>query len=126
MIKWGEDKRKQDPEYFCRLAVKNCKFPVWIVSDSRRPTDLKFFQTYYREQLILVRVFAEDHVRKSRGWVFTSGVDDADSECALDEFGKWDFVVDNDGDNQKLTQKLLEIIEVCNQKRKKNKDRGHL
>ncbi len=33
-----------------------------------------------------VRVTARQDVRTSRGWVYTPDVDDAPSECALDDF----------------------------------------
>ena len=36
-------------------------------------------------------------MRKSRGWVFTEGVDDIESECGLDQAGPfmWDFFMHN-------------------------------
>ena len=36
-------------------------------------------------------------MRKSRGWVFTEGVDDIESECGLDQDGSfmWDFFMHN-------------------------------
>lgn len=47
MVRWGEQKRNEDPGFFCRLAIneyKGEKHPIWIVSDARRTTDLDFFQ----------------------------------------------------------------------------------
>ena len=37
-----------------------------------------------RWKLLTVRIEASHDVRSARGWVFTAGVDDAESECALD------------------------------------------
>ena len=43
-----------------------------------------------------------------RGWVFTPSVDDAESECGLDNVTDWDVVVENDGDE--TLEKVLEPI----------------
>merc|ERR1711924_532764 len=34
--------------------------------------------------------------RRARGWVFASGVDDAESECGLDSYEPWDVIIAND------------------------------
>ena len=111
MIRWGEAKRKLDPTYFCRLAIElpcegqannlsNCSHPkmkqVWIISDARRKTDLKFFEERFK--VISVRVEASEKTRTERGWNFTQGVDDSESECGLDDVA-FDVVLRNDGNN---------------------------
>lgn len=30
MIRWGEVRRRQDPGFFCRLATKEARRPVWV------------------------------------------------------------------------------------------------
>eukprot|EP00123_Amoebidium_parasiticum_P015082 comp22776_c1_seq1/m.35631 comp22776_c1_seq1/g.35631 ORF comp22776_c1_seq1/g.35631 comp22776_c1_seq1/m.35631 type:complete len:192 (-) comp22776_c1_seq1:573-1148(-) len=97
MIAWGEAKRKTDPGFFCRLVCEEATrrdTPVWIVSDARRGTDLEYFQAHY--STLSVRVEASEQTRQKRGWVFTKGVDDGESECGLDG-RQWDVVVTNDG-----------------------------
>ena len=76
MIKWGEDKRNQDPGYFCCLATSgdNTHVPVWLISDARRLTDLKYFKEKYQEKVLAVRVTSPESVRISRGWIFTTGI----------------------------------------------------
>jgi hypothetical protein len=72
---------------------------VVIISDARRPSDVEFFQQGAlagRWALLTVRIEASDVVRAQRGWLFTAGVDDAESECGLDG-REWDVEVDNDG-----------------------------
>lgn len=69
--------------------------PVWIVSDCRRATDIKYFEDNF-DRIAHVRVQASDEVRRARGWAFQAGVDDADSECGLDG-AKYDIVLQNDG-----------------------------
>lgn len=108
MIRWGEEKRNADPSYFCRLAVKmtpsgifkengSLQKPIWIVSDARRKSDVHYFKENYNK-VVHVRINASEEVRKSRGWIFTPGVDDAESECGLDD-EEFDFVIQNDGNN---------------------------
>ena len=111
MIRWGEEKRNADPSYFCRLAVQttlagssreNCSPPksVWIISDARRETDVHYFKENY-DNVVNVRIHASEETRRSRGWEFTPGIDDAESECGLDE-EEFDVVIQNDGDDEQL------------------------
>ncbi|KNC72985.1 hypothetical protein SARC_14453 [Sphaeroforma arctica JP610] len=85
MISWGEEKRNADSGYFCKLIEDEALAtgaPVWVVTDARRLTDIEYFQQRY--PALIVRVQAPVSARERRGWVFTEGVDDASSECALD------------------------------------------
>ncbi|OQR66319.1 phosphomevalonate kinase-like [Tropilaelaps mercedesae] len=100
MVKWGEQKRNEDPEYFCRLAINAYgaeDYPIWIVSDARRLTDLDFFRETYPEATNLCRVNAREEARARRGWCFTEGIDDAETECGLDDIDNWDYEMDNSG-----------------------------
>ena len=75
MIQWGEEKRNRDPGYFCRLATTDVpvSFHVWIISDARRQTDVKYFKEHFQKETVTVRVEADLEVRESRGFVFTKG-----------------------------------------------------
>ena len=108
MIRWGEEKRNADPSHFCRLAVKMMLSgiskendlslkPVWIVSDARRKSDVRYFKENY-DKVVHVRINACEEIRKSRGWIFTPSVDDAESECGLDD-EEFDFVIQNDSND---------------------------
>ena len=50
MITWGEERRNQDEGFFCRLACLSAArppqptWPVWVVADARRPSDVAYFQ----------------------------------------------------------------------------------
>ncbi|GFT22655.1 phosphomevalonate kinase [Trichonephila clavipes] len=103
MISWGEAIRNQDPGYFCHHAVQQsqAKFKkVWIISDARRKTDIEFFLSNYPNKTYTVRISASDTVRKERGWNYTEGVDDCESECGLDTYKEWNFHILNDNDEQ--------------------------
>ena len=134
MIRWGEEKRKEDPSLFCRLAVQmtlsgidrgnglsehnggseenatRTVKPIWIVSDARRKTDLMFFEQTYRN-VIKVRIYACDTIRRHRGWIFTAGVDDAESECALDD-QEFDIVIQNNG-NEREFDNCFNCLQGC-------------
>ncbi|PAV86275.1 hypothetical protein WR25_10678 [Diploscapter pachys] len=111
MIEWGEQKRKQDAGYFCRKAVSadpNCD--ICIITDCRRTTDMEFFKNYCKT--LAVRIDADLEVRKSRGYIFFYGIDDAESECGLDDY-KHDFVLQNNGDDAFLEKQMGEIFDIC-------------
>ena len=114
MIEWSEKIRDQDSGYFCRLAVQ--KAPpnkVWLVVDARRPTDMEFFKTRYeggrKGKVLTVRVTADLEVRQRRGWEFTAGVDDATSECGLDQYQCDRTVSNNSDDPYQLAQQLTPV-----------------
>lgn len=117
MIRWGEEKRNKEPSYFCKLATSGpeASKPIWIISDARRKTDIAYFKQNYRFITYTVRVQASEETRKKRGWVFTKGIDDAESECDLDSV-KMDLVVDNDGDNDTLQSFVNDMMVILREK----------
>ncbi|KAL3287861.1 hypothetical protein HHI36_002318 [Cryptolaemus montrouzieri] len=112
MIIWGEKMRSEDPGYFCRIACKNSsRTPIWIVSDIRRKTDIEYFKKTYGYKIRTVRINVNETVRQSRGWIYKQGVDDAESECDLDDFNNWDLEITNDGcDDGNNLQKILALL----------------
>ncbi|KAJ3597459.1 hypothetical protein NHX12_000984 [Muraenolepis orangiensis] len=124
MIAWGEQRRRQDPGFFCRFATRGAQQPVWIVSDARRCSDLLWFQTEYPSQTRCVRVQASEETRGDRGWRFTAalktyapspkqhlsaGIDDAESECGLDG-EEFDWIITNEADAPALDKQLENIL----------------
>ncbi|XP_053405447.1 phosphomevalonate kinase-like isoform X2 [Mercenaria mercenaria] len=112
MIKWGEDKRNKEPYFFCRKTVEGADVlkRVWIISDARRQTDVQFFREHYPDVVMFVRISASESTRHQRGFVFTPGVDDAESECGLDTGVEWDFVVENDNNEQVFNIQVEQIL----------------
>ncbi|XP_069694888.1 phosphomevalonate kinase isoform X2 [Periplaneta americana] len=113
MIKWSEEIRNNNYGYFCEAAVKMFKAhekPIWIVSDIRRKTDLKWFRENYGSAVKTVRVVADDDVRRQRGWVFTTGIDDAETECNLDEETEWDWKIVNNDNEAETELGMLSIL----------------
>ena len=49
------------------------KYPIWIVSDMRRRSDLAWFREHHPRAVHSVRIIATEEARKKRGWVFTPG-----------------------------------------------------
>ncbi|KAK1151639.1 phosphomevalonate kinase [Acipenser oxyrinchus oxyrinchus] len=112
MIRWGEEKRNADPGYFCRLIVRDVPQPVWIVSDARRRSDVEWFRCRYQLQTRTVRVQASEESRRERGWVYTAGIDDAESECGLDQGVAFDWTISNDSDGPLLEEQLERVLRV--------------
>ncbi|XP_003743963.1 phosphomevalonate kinase [Galendromus occidentalis] len=115
MVAWGEKQRQINPAFFCELAVEKYqadKVPIWIVSDARRPTDIEYFVKKFPGRTALCRIVADDSVRRQRGWEYVSGVDDQETECALDEYISWDIILNNDGEMplEKLLKPCLDLI----------------
>ncbi|XP_026877925.1 phosphomevalonate kinase isoform X1 [Electrophorus electricus] len=125
MIRWGESRRQQDPGVFCRLAVSAVTRPVWVVSDCRRMSDLQWFWTEYPQQCVSVRVEASERTRALRGWRFTAGVDDAESECGLDQGVDFDWILTNNGDANLLDQQLEGLLSLIKAKTQDSRDGIH-
>uniref|UniRef100_A0A2P2ICV3 Phosphomevalonate kinase n=1 Tax=Hirondellea gigas TaxID=1518452 RepID=A0A2P2ICV3_9CRUS len=120
MIAWGEKVRNQTPTFFIdkEIETKNAgAFPVWVVSDVRRRSDLQVFRKRYGHRCISIRVQASEDTRRNRDWIFTPGVDDAPSECDLDEESSWDHVIDTTDSDDDTVQRLLETMrQTCRDK----------
>lgn len=100
MIKWGENERTKDPSVFCRLSTETeeaVSKSFWIITDARRPSDLEYFNAAFPGRVVLIRIESTTDNRAKRGWKFAENVDNARSECALDEGIQWDYIVDNNG-----------------------------
>ncbi|KAM6936024.1 phosphomevalonate kinase [Lycodopsis pacificus] len=113
MILWGESRRRQDPGFFCRLATRGVRQPVWVVSDARRLSDLQWFWSEFPRQSQSVRVQSSEETRKQRGWSFSAGVDDAESECGLDSGVDFDWIVTNETDAPSLEEQLQPILKLA-------------
>ncbi|KAM3825102.1 phosphomevalonate kinase [Vipera latastei] len=110
MIRWGEERRQSDPGFFCRIVVEGLTQPIWIVSDTRRSSDVEWFRDVYGDLVQVVRVIATEETRRRRDWVFVAGIDDAESECGLDQGVPFDWVITNDGDELSLEAQLEKLL----------------
>lgn len=120
MVLWSEQIRASDPNFFLRLAVNesNAKTkPIWMLTDARRLCDVLYFRTdsFKCSKLITIRICASEETRTERGWIFTEGIDDKETECGLDSYKDWDFVLQNDGSQHDLMVKLQPILELIDQ-----------
>ncbi|KAI6186885.1 Phosphomevalonate kinase [Aphelenchoides besseyi] len=112
MVEFGEKIRREDPTYFCRRAIESVpdlvSMDMVIISDCRRPSDLQYFRSNFNS--FLIRIDCSEETRQKRGFVWTAGIDDAETECALDEVDNWDLRLLNDGDLKLLDRQLNELI----------------
>ncbi|XP_043116560.1 phosphomevalonate kinase isoform X2 [Puntigrus tetrazona] len=126
MIRWGEMKRQQDSGFFCRLAIKRATQPFWMISDCRRKSDVQWFREEFPDRCVCVRVEASEQTRSQRGWRFTTGVDDAESECGLDEGVKFDYIVRNDGADDVLEKHLEDLLSLIKSQEKESDTRNDI
>ncbi|RVE63250.1 hypothetical protein OJAV_G00163910 [Oryzias javanicus] len=94
-------------------ATAGAAQPVWVVSDARRPSDLQWFRSEFPQRTFSVRVQCSNETRQKRGWSFTPGVDDAESECGLDEGVHFDWVIFNEAAAPTLDDQLRPILELA-------------
>jgi phosphomevalonate kinase len=123
MMKWSQEVRDENPDFFCKEAtfeatkdlvrVENGIY-IWIVTDLRRQTDLEYFGKRFGDnKLKTVRITANEQVRTERGWIFTRNVDDNKSECDLDwrdSKNEWDFTIKNNV-NDEMEKDFQNVIE---------------
>jgi len=106
----------QNHNYFLKLALQmsfvNDDKPIWMIVDARRLPDVQYFYTseFDSVEIITVRINASEEVRKKRGWSFVSGIDDAQTECGLDEYTNWSYFLTNNGDEVQLMSTLNEML----------------
>ena len=112
MIAWSEAIRATDSHYFCKLAIADADpdCPVWLVCDARRESDMKFFTEHHGSSLLTVRIYASERVREERGWIYCKEVDDAPSECGLDNY-QCDVTIDNTCESSQ--ELALQLNQVC-------------
>ncbi|XP_006620089.1 phosphomevalonate kinase [Apis dorsata] len=114
MVKWGEHIRNTDQGYFCRAALDIYNAydkSIWIVSDIRRKTDIQWFTENFKNICKTIRIESDDSIRIERGWTFVTGIDDAETECDLDDINTWDLkVINNTKSIECILQQILELI----------------
>lgn len=118
MIKWSDEVRAKDYGYFCRLAMEDVRdhqaTPYVLVSDVRRKNDIRWFrETYSKDKVLTIRLTSRPETRCARGWSFTAGIDDVSSECDLDDFEGFDFIIPNDEElDEEAIEHLLEKLQL--------------
>lgn len=118
MVEWSESYREKEGwNCFLKQAIReqNAKDKaIWILNDARRPCDLEYFEddpAFANTRIIKLRIEASDEARMSRGWRFVEGIDDRPTECGLDNYEGWTYVIDNDyNDERRLLVELLRPI----------------
>lgn len=115
MVQWSEEYRKREGwNCFLKQAIKEQKAEeklIWILNDARRTYDIDYFNDEVGAKIIKLRIEASDEVRAGRGWQFIEGIDDQDTECGLDSYEGWTYIIGNNtNDEKKLLAKSLEPV----------------
>ncbi|GAB0095871.1 Phosphomevalonate kinase [Sergentomyia squamirostris] len=112
MIEWSEAERAKDYGIFCRKAMEKSQKSICIVSDIRRKTDIAWFTENFSGKIQKIQVKCSDITRGQRGWKFEVGVDDAESECNLDDVTDFDFILDNDQPSTSPDEMLKPLLNL--------------
>lgn len=118
MVEWSEKYREEEGwNCFLKQAIKDqrAKYKsIWILNDARRPCDLEYFEedpTFANTKIIKIRIESSDVVRMSRGWKFEKNIDDRPTECGLDNYQDWTYVItNNSNDNKETINRALQPI----------------
>ncbi|CAD5113275.1 DgyrCDS2455 [Dimorphilus gyrociliatus] len=114
---WSWNKMQEDIHIFSRIAVKEAALkPLWIVSDIRRTSDIKYILDKRECPHLFVRIEVSEEIRKERGWSYVKGIDDSWSECELDHNMSWDIIFHNDNDQEHtdtVVDSIKKFIEKC-------------
>lgn len=115
MVEWSERYREKEGwNCFLKQAIKEQRAKdklIWILNDARRPCDLDYFDndpTFANCKIVKLRVEASEEARMSRGWKFTDGIDNRDTECGLDFYDDWTYTIENNFNDNK--QELIESL----------------
>lgn len=106
--------RAKDPYVFARASLQDILTDIIVISDLRQLGDYDFLQRFYGDRLVLIRLDASEHLRSTRGYRFTTGVDDTAVECDLDDDRitvPWTLRFVNDGDDTKWPARLHQVME---------------
>lgn len=121
MVTWSELMRKNDPNCFLKMSIDETKayeIPIWILSDCRREGDIEFFKSesqFKEADIISIRIKASDDSRTKRGYIFTPSIDDKETECGLDNYKDWTYVIENDClTEEQIVDQLKLVIDKCN------------
>lgn len=126
MVQWSETIRSTDPNYFLRLSLwrqasAESDKPIWLLNDARRLVDVEYFTkpnelrlNKSKTKIITVRLVCRQDVRSARGWQFTAGIDDQETECGLDSYTDWDYVIENNGSQSELIDNLKPLFDSIN------------
>jgi len=108
MVRWSEEYREKEGwNCFLKQAIKEQKAKdklIWILNDARRPCDLEYFEkdpAFQNTRVIKLRIEANKEARVSRGWKFVNSIDDEDTECGLDDYEDWTYVIENNFNDEK-------------------------
>lgn len=126
MVDYSDEVRVHDLDFFVRYSISEHdperKTPIWILTDARRREDIEFFtrSEYVPVRMLLkIRVEANMQTRQSRNFQFTHGIDDYHTETGLDSYAGWDYIIQNDAENEEKVIRQLDdisarIFEACN------------
>lgn len=112
---------------------------------------MQWFHEEFPERCICVRVEASEQTRAQRGWRITTGknalekqccgncgndaimslcncpgIDDAESECGLDEGVKFDYIIRNDGAVDILEKQLEDLLSLIKSREKESNTQNNI
>lgn len=101
LIVLGNKRRAEDPDYWIKKVIDSDD--DIIISDARLKHEIKTFDKY---GAIKIRVDSDREERAKRGKLVK---EDDPTETDLDDYKKWDYVVENNSSYEELKKKVEKI-----------------
>lgn len=102
LIALGNEGRSINPDYWINTIVE--KDANVIVPDVRMPHEVEIFK---QNNAFCIRVEASAEARSKRGEL--SREDDY-TETALDNYSKWNYIINNEGNYEELCEKTNDLV----------------
>ncbi|CAF1217524.1 unnamed protein product [Rotaria magnacalcarata] len=118
IIKWAEEKCREDPTIFCRMMIEHndqlCSSnPIWIISDIKSYAEIEFFKNHFNDRVLIVRIEASNDVREKRGWNSQADIDNTELKSQLDKNVRWSFVFSNN-EQDKFNEQMNDLVKLIN------------
>jgi len=116
LIDWGAFRRAENIDYWCEKLVENISRPIVLIPDLRFKNELNFFRN--NSSCVAVRLVVNEQTRKVRGWNNSPADVDA-TETEMDSWDNWDYVIENNGSVDHLSEVASSLLRRLSKEIKK-------
>lgn len=95
-IEWGEKRRGEDPEYWCKCIEKPLLGETVVITDWRHPNERDYFVNEYGN-VITMRVYRGDVIEPPKNVISEHDLDNVLTDYVLifDKPGEWDILLEH-------------------------------
>jgi phosphomevalonate kinase len=109
---YNETKKTKSIDYYNKKLIEHIKTnsntKVFILH-VRHKFEISFFEKY-NFRIIKIRIEADNKVKMERGWIYNINIDKDITEIDLDDYDNWDYIFNNNDNNNKEINKFAQKI----------------